>query len=141
MLKRQPEEEGGDRRSVPERLRRYLYYTRRDEDEGRGFPVYVRRPVGGTLDDEQVVGVAAVVCRFREVTLGAQAAEGGRREPLNAELELPLRTATYKDGFCAFRCRWSFRRFHRKTCSILIIGVCWVSNIQQSTYVRDKIRG
>jgi len=39
MVNRQPEEEGGDRRSVPERLGRYLYYTRRDEDEGKGFPV------------------------------------------------------------------------------------------------------
>ncbi len=60
MVDRQPEEEGGDRRSVPERLGRYLYYTRREEDEGKGFPVYVRRPVDGTLDDEQVVRVMRV---------------------------------------------------------------------------------
>lgn len=59
MMDRQPEEEGGDRRSVPERLGGHLYYTRRDE--GKGFPVYVRRPVGGALDDEQVVGLDACV--------------------------------------------------------------------------------
>ncbi|CAM9946155.1 unnamed protein product [Ectocarpus sp. 12 AP-2014] len=53
MVDRQPEEEGGDSRSVPERLGDFLYYTRRDD--GKGFPVYVRRPVEGTLDDEQVV--------------------------------------------------------------------------------------
>lgn len=53
MVDRQPEEEGGARRSVPERLGGYLYYTRRDD--GKGFPVYVRRPVEGTLHDEQVV--------------------------------------------------------------------------------------
>lgn len=53
MMERQPEEEGGDRRSVPERLGSYLYYTRRDD--GKGFPVYVRRPVEGTVDDERVV--------------------------------------------------------------------------------------
>lgn len=54
MMDRQPEEEGGDRRSVPERLGSYLYYTRRDD--GKGFPVYVRRPVGSTVDEgEQVV--------------------------------------------------------------------------------------
>ena len=53
IVDRQPEDEGGDRRSVPERLGGYLYYTRRDD--GKGFPVYVRRPVEGTVDDEQVV--------------------------------------------------------------------------------------
>lgn len=53
MIDRQPEEEGGDRRSVPERLGGFLYYTRRDEE--KAFPVYVRRPVEGKLDDEQVV--------------------------------------------------------------------------------------
>ncbi|CAM9320550.1 unnamed protein product [Ectocarpus sp. 6 AP-2014] len=53
MVDRQPEEEGGDSRSVPERLGDFLYYTRRDD--GKGFPIYVRRPVEGTLDDEQVV--------------------------------------------------------------------------------------
>lgn len=53
LAERQPEEEGGDQRSVPERLGDNLYYTRRDED--KGFPLYVRRPVQGTLDDEQVV--------------------------------------------------------------------------------------
>ncbi|CAN0008226.1 unnamed protein product [Ectocarpus fasciculatus] len=53
MVDRQPEEEGGDNRSVPERLGDFLYYTRRDD--GKGFPIYVRRPVEGTLDDEQVV--------------------------------------------------------------------------------------
>lgn len=54
MMDRQPEAEGGDRRSVPERLGPYLYYTRRDD--GKDFPLYVRRPAeGGTLRDEQVV--------------------------------------------------------------------------------------
>lgn len=53
MVDRQPAEEGGERRSVPERLGGYLYYTRRDE--GKGFPVYARRPVEGSLCDEQVV--------------------------------------------------------------------------------------
>ncbi|CAM9802640.1 unnamed protein product [Scytosiphon promiscuus] len=71
MAERQPEEDGGDRRSVPERLGSFLYYTRRDDDDddingggngggggdggGKGFPVYVRRPVEGTLEEEQVV--------------------------------------------------------------------------------------
>lgn len=71
MADRQPEEEGGERRSVPERLGSFLYYTRRDDHDdddssggggggGKGFPVYVRRPVEGTLDDEQVVSRAVV---------------------------------------------------------------------------------
>ena len=54
MMDRQPEEEGGNRRSVAERLGGYLYYTRRDED--KGYPLYIRRPWDGTLDDEEVVG-------------------------------------------------------------------------------------
>lgn len=67
MIDRQPEEEGGDNRSVPERVGSYLYYTRRDD--GKGFPVYVRRPVEGTVDDEQVVrgseeGVGGENCFF-----------------------------------------------------------------------------
>lgn len=53
MLARQPDEAGRHRRSVPERLGPYLYYTRRDE--GKAFPVYVRRPVEGGLCDEHVV--------------------------------------------------------------------------------------
>lgn len=55
MMERQPDEEGGYRRSVPERLGQYLYYTRRDE--GKGYPVYVRRPWDGTVEEEQVVSV------------------------------------------------------------------------------------
>lgn len=55
MMKRQPQDEGEDGgRSVPERLGAYLYYTR--HDEGKGFPLYVRRLVEGTVNDEQVVG-------------------------------------------------------------------------------------
>lgn len=64
MVDRQPEE-GGDSRSVPERLGDFLFYTRRDD--GKGFPVYVRRPVEGTLDDEQVVCamiMAVFFCRW-----------------------------------------------------------------------------
>lgn len=61
MVDRQPEEEGGDNRSVPERLGDFLYYTRRDD--GKGFPIHVRRPVEGTLDGEQVV-CAMIMAEF-----------------------------------------------------------------------------
>lgn len=63
MMDRQPEAEAGDRRSVPERLGPFLYYTRRDE--GKDFPLYVRRPAAAAAavaadegmlgNDEQVV--------------------------------------------------------------------------------------
>lgn len=59
MLARQPEGEGGDDRSVPERLGPFLYYTRRDE--GSAYPLYVRRPVEGELLDEEVVRFCRII--------------------------------------------------------------------------------
>lgn len=66
MIKRQPQDEGEDGRSVPERLGDNLYYTR--HDEGKGFPVYVRRPVEGTVHDEQVVCSNTAVVLLAEWT-------------------------------------------------------------------------